>query len=123
MMNQGGVMVIVAAVALGGCGKKGEEAGGGGAAAPKTVASCDLRGVPMASLKSCLEYVGSNWTKKEVQARCGLEGQVFIDGVCPTEGVVFSCVQEAGKPMQAVNRYYDNVEKAKKVCADIGKPL
>lgn len=116
------VIAMVGALTVAGCGKK-EESGGGAkaAAAPKVVASCDLRAVPMASLKSCLEYVGSVWTKKEVQARCGLEGQVFIDGPCPSEGVVFTCVQEAGKPMEAVNRYYANPEKAKKVCADIGR--
>lgn len=118
------MLVLVLTVAA--CGK-GDKAAEGGAATPaggggKVVASCDLRGVPMASVPTCLEYVGGIWTAKEVKARCGMEGQVFIEGACPTEGVVFSCVQEAGKPMEAVNRYYDKKDKAEKICKDIGVP-
>jgi hypothetical protein len=115
---------LTCTLALAACGKgKKDEAAGGAAARPKVVASCDQRAVPMASVPTCLEYVGSAWKATEVKARCGMEGQVFLEGACPTEGVVMSCVQEKGKPMEAVSRYYDKKEKAAQVCATIGVPL
>ena len=125
MMIRTIVMVLMCSLAA--CGKAKEQSGGGGGGGgggpAKVVASCDLRAVPMASVPTCLEYVGSAWTAKEVKARCGLEGQVFLEGACPTDGVVFACVQEKGKPMEAVNRYYDKQEKAEQTCKAIGVPL
>lgn len=122
------VLATMVPLALVGCGKKKEADGGGGGGGgdtpkpAKVVASCDQR-TTTGSLKTCLEYTGSNWTAKEVQARCSAEGQVFIAGPCPTDGLVFSCVQMAGQPMEAVNRYFGDLEKAKTVCGQIGKPL
>lgn len=118
------LLVMLCSVAA--CGKakeKNEGGGGGGGGAAKVVASCDLRAVPMASVPTCLEYRGSAWTAKEVKARCALEGQAYLDGPCPTDGVVFACVQEKGKPMEAVNRYYDKKDKAEALCQAIGVPL
>lgn len=119
------VVMVMAPLALA-CGKKKDEAGGGGgSAAPKAgkvVAACDQRATTGA-LKVCLEYTGSTWTATEAKARCSVEGQVFLEGPCPTDGVVFSCVQMQGQGMEAINRYYGDAEKAKAVCAQVGKPL
>lgn len=116
------MMVVLCSVAACGKGKE-KSGGGGGGGATKLVASCDQRAVPMASVPTCLEYVGSAWTAAEVKSRCAMEGQVFLEGACPTDGVVFACVQEKGKPMEAVNRYYDKKEKAEQICKAIGVPL
>lgn len=108
---------------LSACGKKSEPTGGGGESATKVVASCDQREMTGPPVKTCLEYVGKNWTKSEVKARCGGAGQVFLETACPTDGVVLSCVQAQGQPMEAINRYYDQADKAKEICGSIGKPL
>lgn len=119
-------LLAVMVVALIACGKKNEGGGEGGGGTKggetKLVASCDQRGMAGAPIKVCIEYMGSMWTKKEVQARCSAEGQSFLEGACPSDGVVLSCLQEGGKPMEAINRFYDDVEKAKKICATIGTP-
>jgi hypothetical protein len=86
------------------------------------IASCDQR-TTTGALKTCLEYTGKVWTAKEVQARCSMEGQVFSEGPCPTDGLVYSCVQMPGEGMEAVVRYFGDAEKAKATCAQIGKPL
>lgn len=116
------VLVSSICILMTGCGKKKEDgaaargtAGGGS----KLVASCDQRDVPGAPIKNCIEYTGSVWTKKEVLARCGLEGHKFLDGACPTADVVFTCLQEGGKPMEALVRYYDKPERAQKMCQDV----
>jgi len=123
------VLVWSITFALAGCGKGkegGAESGGaksGGVdvgGSSKLVASCDQRDLASAPIKNCIEYLGSAWTAKEVLARCGMEGHKFLDGACPTDGVVFSCLQEGGKPMEAVVRYYDKPERAQKSCQDVG---
>jgi hypothetical protein len=116
------VLVWSVSLALAACSKKTETAateGGGGGGGSKLVASCDQRELPGAPIKNCIEYMGGAWTKKEVQARCGMEGHKFLEGACPTEGVVFTCLQEGGKPMEAVIRYYDKPERAQKMCKDV----
>jgi len=114
------VLVWSVGLVLAGCGKKTEGGGAsGGGGGGKLVASCDQRDVPGAPIKNCLQYTGSIWTKKEVEARCGLEGHTFLDGACPTDGVVFTCLQEGGKPMEALIRYYDKPERAQKMCQDV----
>ncbi|MBK9031284.1 MAG: hypothetical protein IPL61_08100 [Myxococcales bacterium] len=120
------VVMLVAPLALA-CGKKKEESGGGGGGATvpkagKVIAACDQRATT-GELKVCLEYTGSTWTAQEAKARCSAEGQIFLEGACPTDGVVFSCVQMQGQGMEGINRYYGDAEKAKTVCAQIGKPL
>ncbi|MDX2091764.1 MAG: hypothetical protein SFX73_28140 [Kofleriaceae bacterium] len=122
-MKKLSILMVSISLALISCGKKkegGGEAAGGGGGGAKVVASCDQRNMPGVPVKNCLEYTGKNWTKKEIQARCGGEGQAFIDGPCPTEGVVLSCLQEGGKPMEAMIRNYENPEKAKQLCETIG---
>lgn len=116
---------MAALLVTGACGKKDEggkpdEAAGGGGT---VVASCDQRAMVGVPIKNCLEYTGSAWTKKEIQARCAMEGQVFLDGACPTDAVVLSCAQMAGEPMAATIRFYEKADKAKAACASIGKPL
>jgi hypothetical protein len=115
---------VTLGLALFACGKKDEGApaasGGGGGGGGKVVASCDQRALAGAPTKNCVEYLGSAWKKKEIQARCAMEGQVFIDGACPTEGVVLTCEQEGGKPMEALTRYYENPDRAKQICETIG---
>ncbi len=112
------VLAWSVSLALAGCSKKTETAteGGGGST---LVASCDQRALAGAPIKNCIEYMGGAWTKKEVQARCGMEGHKFLEGACPTEGVVLTCLQEGGKPMEAVIRYYDKPERAQKMCKDV----
>ncbi|MDX2091564.1 MAG: hypothetical protein SFX73_27135 [Kofleriaceae bacterium] len=115
------VLVSSVCILITGCGKK-KEGGGdesGAAVGGKLVASCDQRDLAGAPIKNCIEYTGSVWTKKEVQSRCGLEGHKFLEGPCPAEGVVFTCLQEAGKPVEARLRFYDKPERAQKVCKDV----
>jgi hypothetical protein len=114
------VLVWSVGLVLAGCGKKSEGGGASGEeAGGKLVASCDQRDLAGAPIKNCIEYTGSVWTKKEVQGRCGLEGHKFLEGACPIEGVVLTCLQEGGKPMEAVIRYYDKLERAQKMCGDV----
>jgi len=117
-------LVVMSWIVAAGCGGKKEQSGGeskqGGG---KLVASCDQRNMVGAPIKVCIEYMGVAWSKKEIHARCSLEGMTFLDGACPKEGVVLSCLQEGGNPMEAVDRYYDDLEKAKKICATVGKPM
>lgn len=89
--------------------------------APKVIASCDRREQAGEKFKVCNEYTGGNWTASEVQARCGGDGQVFIEGgPCPTDGLVTSCKLMAGKPMESTTRYYDKKDEAIAACGTIG---
>jgi hypothetical protein len=102
---------------------KAEGSGGGSddkKAAPKVVGSCDAREAPGVKFKVCNEYTGSNWTKKEIQARCTPDGHTFIDGPCPTDGIVTSCKVMGGKPMESTSRYYDKKDEAVEACKTIG---
>lgn len=104
------------------CGNK-DQGTSGGARTASVVASCDQRVMQKTqAVQTCIEYVGSAWTKKEVQARCGLDGQTFIEGPCPTEQVVLTCLQLGGEPMEAHLRMWGDLEKARKACNDVGKP-
>jgi hypothetical protein len=122
-MNRNALVGFVLTFSLGLAGCSGDKGSQGGASSsagsPSVVASCDQRGVPMAQ-PSCLEYTGKTWRKHEVQARCGLEGQSFIDGACPTDGVVFSCRQLAGQGMEAIQRFYGDAAKATQLCTQAG---
>lgn len=104
-------------------GKDKEQGSSGGGGGGKLVASCDQREMQKSqSVQTCLEYVGSAWTKKEVEARCSMEGQKLIDGPCPTDGAVLTCIQMGGQPMEARMRMFGDLEKATKTCNDVGKP-
>lgn len=120
------VSIALATTLAAGCKKK-EDAGKGAApaaaAAGKSIGSCDQRAQTMGQ-PVCSEHTGSFWAGKpaEAQARCVAPGKWSTDP-CPTAGVVASCKTMPGQPMEAIQRFYGDAEKAKKACAAVGGQL
>ncbi len=115
-------MIVVCILITSGCTKKNEATPSSGGA---VTASCDQRVLQKSdAVQVCIEYVGSGWTKEEVKSRCSMEGQAYLEGPCPMDGVVLSCAQLAIDKDHGANlRMYGDPDKAKRNCANVGTPM
>ena len=115
--------VLLVCVITAGCSKKNPAQEGPSAGA--IIASCDQRVLQKSdAVQVCIEYIGSGWTTAEIKARCSMDGQAYIEGACPMDGVVLSCAQLAiDKDHGATLRMYGDPVKAKRNCANVGTPM
>lgn len=119
------IALCVALTLAVGCSKdkdkpKGESGGGGHTKAEtsKLAGSCDTR----TKDQMCSEFGGGAEYKKNVESDCTTGyGGTFIDGPCPTDGIVGRCVNEDGFGVSMIYYAPKTADEAKAMCGTMLK--